>query len=167
MGADDQCPMPHAAKGWLTDDFATVIVGRPLPRATPSNPPHHHIHCHCRICHLCDHHQTGNPLLYPPPPPPPPIPSSSAIERQRESQLKPRHVQTLVHAQDVDCEVGRILAGQWSHLNNRLPQRCHCRHCCRRHCGYGWRGGVGCGRGESVLCVVCCVVWHKLMPHMG
>jgi hypothetical protein len=40
MGANDRCPMPHAAKGWPVDDVATVVVrfspivrspARPLP----------------------------------------------------------------------------------------------------------------------------------------
>jgi hypothetical protein len=160
VGADDRCPMPHTAEGRPADDVATIVVGfspiirspaRPSPSFAPLYSSSSSYSSSLRSS-LNRHSQ----LYSPPPPPLPPIPSSSTIERQRESQRKPRHVRPLVRAQDANREVGHIVARRRSRSNDRLPQRRRRHHFHHRRCGYGWRGGVGCGRGESVLCVVLC-----------
>jgi hypothetical protein len=44
MGADIQCPPPHAPDGWPADDIATVVrfPPSPIPPATPFHPLHNH-----------------------------------------------------------------------------------------------------------------------------
>ena len=79
VGADNQRPPPHAAKGQPADNVATVVVGFPpssAPRVTPSHTLRFSICC----CH--GHLRAGTPCRIPhlcPPSPFRPIPSSSAI----------------------------------------------------------------------------------------
>jgi hypothetical protein len=118
----------RTARGRRRDSRSRIPPHHPLPRATPSHPPRRRIRRRRR-----GRRQTGTPRRIPHlPPPHPPVPSSSAIECQRESQRKPRHVRPLVRAQDADREVGRIVARRRSRSNDRLPRRRHRRRRRRR-----------------------------------
>ena len=161
MGADDQCPMPHTAKGRTADNVVTVVVGfpphPPLSHVTPSHP------LRCRICCRSGHHQTGTPHSTSYSPPPPPSPSSPLIVRDQMPAQIP--------AKALTCTTPGLRAG--------------CRSRGRAYCcpnvgpvqtiaslgiaiativvvviadmGGGGEWDVG-GGG---IWVVCCVVWHE------
>ncbi len=98
VGADERCPMPHAAEGRPADDVVTLVVGFSPIACSPARPLPilHAVVFVVVVVFVVDVVvvEQALPVVFPPPtspppPPPPPVLSSSAIERQRESQRKP------------------------------------------------------------------------------